>query len=131
MALDVGDRALAGQALKQALEGSGSGPMRFELELQAVMLDALEGRAGDARARLARLGPHPTMADYPLLARAVVSAAEGRLTDAAAELQGWERALEATGQAGVVRMGNDWAVEALEAKLATAAQGSSSLTVNV
>jgi hypothetical protein len=119
VALDSRDDQLAGEVLLQALEAPSpaDSPMRFELELQLVMLDAFLGRVGDAKRRLGVLQPHVDIPEYPDLAHAVVFASEGRLEEARALLEKWERGLEATGRASSVRVGNEWAVERLRQRL--------------
>ncbi len=118
VALDTGDTAGMDEVLRRAAEVPPSHPLsRHELELQAAMVEAFRGDTVSARERLASLGPHPTIPDYPRLAEAVVDLAEGRTDEARAALDLWEQAITKTGMATAVRVGNDWAEEALRARL--------------
>lgn len=120
VALDTGDAANAGEILARALADpapSGSA-MRYELELQAAMLAAFQGRTVEAREHMARAGPHRELPAYPLLAKAVVDACDGQTDAAASSLAQWERVVEGTGRGSVIRVGNDWAVERLRMQIA-------------
>jgi hypothetical protein len=77
------------------------------------MVEALRGNVAKARERLAGLGPHPTVPGYQRLAEAVLSVAEGNLAQAHAALEAWEMALTKSGMGAAVRIGNEWAVEAV------------------
>lgn len=121
VARDRGDHPRADALLTRALASvdSDDGSWVQEFELQAALADALvRGDAGAARARLGRFGPHPIVPSYPLLAEAAARLAEGRREEAAAALDEWIRGAKASGPglAGIV-VGNEWAVERLEAAL--------------
>lgn len=118
VALDTGDHAAADALL---LEGCGfdhvEDAFRQEFLLQGALLAALvRGDAATARARLEEVGPTP-LREYPLLARAATALAEGRDADARTSLAAWKRAVDRAGAAGL-RVGNEWALELLEARLA-------------
>jgi hypothetical protein len=120
ISLDTGNDLQAAQILARALEAPSSAPssMRRELELHAAMLAAFEGRVAEARERIARAGPVEGFPAYSRLAEAVVSACEGAPDAAASAVEEWELALERTGRAPSIRVGNDWAVERLRLLLA-------------
>jgi hypothetical protein len=118
VALDTDDVALASEVLARIAEAPVTEPqMRHELELQAAMVEAFDGRVAAARDRLDRIGQHPMHPEYGALATAVVLAAEGRQGEAAEAFASWERAITSTGMAAVVRVGNDWAIERLRARI--------------
>lgn len=120
VSLDTGDDGEAARILSLALEVPASEPssMRRELELQAAMLAAFEGRVAEARERFARAGPGEGFPEYSRLVEAVVSACDGATDAASAALQEWELAVEKTGRARSIRVGNDWAVDRLRPLLA-------------
>jgi hypothetical protein len=124
VALDTGDRHATMEVFGRAFEGAAVDPlMRYELELQAAMFEAFEGRSADAGARLARLGPHALAPEYTSLAHGVVACATGRIPEACAALRAWEELLERTPNAAAVRVGNEWAEERLRGRLRAAAGG--------
>jgi hypothetical protein len=120
VSLDTGDDGEAARILSRALEVPASEPsnMRRELELQATMLAAFQGRVTEARERFARAGPVEGFPAYTRLAEAVVSACDGATDAATAALQECELAVERTGRAPSIRAGNDWAVDRLRLLLA-------------
>ena len=126
VAADQGDRARCEEILAAAeLAPLRSPILAFELGLQAAMLEAFWGNPAQARARLASLPPGQlTMREYPRLAEAAVSLAEGRHEDARASLAVWERATAASGSRASIRVGNEWAEEAIKARLLLFAQTS-------
>ncbi len=119
VSLDTGNEGQAAQVLSLALEMPAPAPstMRRELELQAAMLAAFQGRTAEARERIARAGCVEDLPAYPRLAEAVVDACEGAADAAAAGLEEWELAVERTGRAPSIRVGNEWAVERLRSLL--------------
>lgn len=122
VALDSGDATEADAILLRAAQAPPSDPIaRHEIALQGAMVRALRGDAGAARGSLAGLGPHPIFPEYPKLAEAVVLLAEGDAAGARAALETWRRALAASGLETPLRVGNEWAEEALEARLAETA----------
>jgi hypothetical protein len=86
------------------------------------MLDAFDGRVADAAARLDRICAAPSLSPYARLARAAVAAMSGRTQEAADALDEWERAIADTGRAAAIRVGNEWAVDELRARLAASRQ---------
>jgi hypothetical protein len=115
LALDQGDRALARELLVRG--GAIRDPAtRVELGLQAAMFEALEGEPARARQLLAAAGGHRTLPEYSSLASAAVLAAEGRPEEARQALARWERLVEALPP--YVRVGNEWAEEAVRGRLA-------------
>jgi len=115
VAMDTGDTERVDECLQRAAEDAQSNEpaMRYELELQAAMIEAFRGNAAAARQRLARLGPHPGSAGYSSLAEAAVRLAEGQASEARDALEAWERCLAESGRAQAVMVGNEWAVERL------------------
>jgi len=118
VALDTGDLARAGEIL---MRGCGidrpEDGLRQEFLLQEALLAALvRGDAAAARARLAEVGSTP-LREYPLLAHAAAALAEGRNDEARTLLARWKEATERSGVPGL-RVGNEWAEELLEARLA-------------
>ena len=79
------------------------------------------GLGGYIGARLAEAGDHPWLGDYPLLARAALALAEGRTQDARATVARWHDALERTGLARSITVGNEWALDRIAAALAAPA----------
>jgi hypothetical protein len=122
VALDTDDRPTATEVFGRPAGSPVDPLMRYELELQAAMFEAFEGRSADAGGRLARLGPHPLMPAYASLAQAVVEWASGRIPEARAALRAWEQLLERTRDAARVRVGNEWAEERLRSRLGAAAR---------
>jgi hypothetical protein len=124
VALDTGDDAQAGRILSRALDEPAPSPsmVRGELELQAAMLAAFQGRTAEARARLARVRGFGELPAYPRLAEAVLDACEGATEAAAAGLAAWEAALHGTGRASSIRVGNEWAVERLRSMVAASSR---------
>jgi hypothetical protein len=120
VALDQGNRTLARELLLRA-EGTQEPAARFELARQGAILDALEGDAPRARERLRALGKPPWQADYSALAEAALLAAEGSARGAREALERWDRFVAASLPA--VRVGNEWAEEAVRARLEAVADG--------
>jgi hypothetical protein len=122
--IDTGAKGRAAEILRDALAAPRDGaPVQvLELELQVVMLDAFDGRVADAAARLDRIGAAPSLSPYARLARAAVAAMSGRTQEAADALDEWERAIADTGRAAAIRVGNEWAVDELRARLAASRQ---------
>jgi hypothetical protein len=96
IARDRGDHSAAHAWLHEALETAtweealGAWAWRMELELQAVMEDALlNGAPAEARRRLDALPPHRDVPAYPLLAHASVLLAEGSAAQASELLRAW------------------------------------------
>lgn len=119
VALDIGDKVQANEVLhRAALVGALRNPLvGAEFELQAAMVDALSGKPSLARERISRLGRHPTVPGYERLAEAAVQLMEGRTTEARMALNAWNEALTRTGMAVGLRVGNEWAEEAIQARL--------------
>lgn len=119
VALDYGDSVHVDEILHRvvAVPPSRNMLVRHEFELQTAMVEALRGNVSGAKERFGRLGPHPLFPDYPKLAEAVINLAEGRFAEARAALETWKRALAKTGMATALRVGNEWAEEALLARL--------------
>ncbi len=124
VALDVGDREHVDEILGRIaeMEPETNSMWQIEIELQTIMIEAFRGNAAVARARFDRLDSHTTLPDYPRLAEAAVQMAEGRPTKARACLDAWHHFLTKTENAAAIRVGNEWAVEALEARLARVAE---------
>ncbi len=118
VALDRGDRALAREILGRA-ETVKDPLTRSEFVLQEILLDALDGRPALAREHLEAQGRHPWNPDYPALAEAAVLLAEGRMREAREALERWDRLVASFSP--VVRVGNEWAEEALRERLASVA----------
>lgn len=125
IARDQGDHSVAHAQLHEALETAtwdealGAWAWRMELELQAVMEDALlNGAPAEARRRLDALPPHRDAPAYPLLAQATVVLAEGGATQASELLRGWETAAEES-RLGRSRLlvGNEWAIDAIRERV--------------
>jgi hypothetical protein len=72
VALDSGDEGLAADILGRALASSTpphcDSSMRYEIELQAVMVEAFQGRSGAAREWLVRAGRPQGFSEYVRLA---------------------------------------------------------------
>ncbi|HVO17883.1 MAG TPA: hypothetical protein VMU15_01420 [Anaeromyxobacter sp.] len=118
LANDQGDRALARELVERG--GAIRDPStQVEFGLQAAMLEALEGEPARARQRLEVVGGHPSLPEYSSLAHAAVLAAEGRAEEASRALERWERLVAALPP--YVRVGNEWAEEAVRARLAPVA----------
>lgn len=118
VALDTGEHAAADALL---VLGCGfdhvEDAFRQEFLLQGALVAALvRGDVASARARLEEVGPTP-LREYPLLAHAATALAEGRHSDARTSLATWKQAVDRAGIAGL-RVGNEWALELLEARLA-------------
>jgi len=93
-----------------------------EAEVQRAMVEALvRGEVSAARERLAKLPPHPMIREYPLLAQAALHAAEGDARAARVLVERWREALEATGLGKPLLVGNEWALDQIEARLLVAA----------
>ncbi len=123
VALDRGEPACVEEILRRVAETPPSHPLaRYELTLQTAMVEALRGDAAKARERIAGLGPHPTVSGYQRLAEAVVNIAEGNLAEANSALELWEQTLTKSGMGVALLVGNEWAVEALRARLGPRAQ---------
>ncbi len=117
VALDTRDGACVDDILRRVAEAPPSQPLaRHEFTLQSAMLEALRGDAKHARARIAELGPHP-VPGYERLAEATVHVAEGNLAEASSALAEWEQALTKSGMRTAFLVGNEWAVEAVRARL--------------
>jgi len=115
VALDGEDRVLARELIERG--GAIRDPStRVEFGLQAAMVEALEGEPARARQRLGTVRGHPSLPEYSSLAQAAVLAAEGRAEEAGRALERWERLLAALPP--YVRVGNEWAEEAVRARLA-------------
>jgi hypothetical protein len=118
MALDTGDYGRAESILAR---GCGSRrrehAVRQEFAMKASLVASLvHGDAGAARSRLAEVG-QTGMREYPLVAEAAAALAENRPAEARALLREWKEAVARTGLPGI-RVGNEWAEELLEARLA-------------
>jgi len=121
VALDQGDLEQARGLLGRG--GSIRDPAtRIEFGLQAVMFEALFGGPARARQRLESASGHPSLPEYSSLARSAVLAAEGRKAEAAQAIASWEKLVAALPP--YVRVGNEWAEEAVGARLAWSGDGS-------
>ncbi len=117
VALDQGDQTLARELLARA-ESVQEPTARLELTRLAALVDALQGDALHARERLEGLGKPPWDSGYSALAEAALLVAEARGQEAREALDRWDRFVAASPPG--VRVGNEWAEEAVRARLDTA-----------
>lgn len=118
VALDTGDVACADALLVRGCGMSRAGDAYHqEFLLQGALVAALvRGDAAGARSRLGEVGPMP-LREYPLLAHAAAAVAEGDVDAARELLARWTAAVDRAGSPGL-RVGNEWALEALRDRLA-------------
>jgi hypothetical protein len=114
VALDKGDQVLARELLTRA-ESVQEPTARFELTRQAILVDALKGDAPRARERLEAMGKPPWAPGYSALAEAALLVAEARGQEAREALDRWDRFVAASPPG--VRVGNEWAEEAVRARI--------------
>ncbi len=123
IANDRGDTALARKVLARALAVTPTfDALRAEFELAQALDDALGGDPAAARAHLRRLGWLVMYLSNPnqvALAEAAIFTAEASYEKARAALERWDRAVKKEG--AHMRVGKEWAEEALRMHLAAAA----------